>query len=231
LRYGLFFVFFLLLIALGYAVYSGRITVQDKWNPWAPLNVEEPLNWLSRFKLERASDDRELCLAALAQAEIRYEPVADRDTAPGCGFRNAVRIESTTAKVDEPFTLSCRSALSLAMWEHHVMQPAALRHFDAPVVRFEHFGSYACRNVYGRKEAPLSRHATADALDAAGFVLRNGRRISVERDWGSDDPDGRFLREVHAGACRLFDTVLGPEYNAAHRNHFHLDRGGHRVCR
>jgi hypothetical protein len=32
-----------------------------------------------------------------------------------------------------------------------------------------------------------------------------------------------FLRAVHAAACRNFGTVLGPEANAAHRNHFHVD--------
>ena len=32
-----------------------------------------------------------------------------------------------------------------------------------------------------------------------------------------------FLRAVHAAACRIFGTVLGPEANAAHRNHFHVD--------
>jgi hypothetical protein len=77
----------------------------------------------------------------------------------------------------------------------------------------------------------LSRHATADALDVAGFVLSNGRRIAVKRDWRSEDADGLFLRDVHAGACRLFDGVLGPDYNEAHRDHFHLERGGYRVCR
>ena len=147
------------------------------------------------------------------------------------GVENAVRIEATSAAVGEPFTLSCRSALALALWDRHVVQPAARTHFDATVKRLEHFGSYACRNIYGRKDAPLSRHATADALDVAGFVLSNGRRIAVRRDWGSEDADGLFLREVHAGACRVFDGVLGPDYNEAHRDHFHLERGGYRACR
>jgi hypothetical protein len=162
---------------------------------------------------------------------MRYEPVPDRVTAPGCGFDNAVRIERTSLNVGQPFTLSCRSAVALALWEHHVVHPAALAHFSERVFRVEHFGSYACRNVYGRTDATLSRHATADALDVAGFVLASGRRISVERDWGSGDSDGQFLRDLRDGACRVFDSVLGPEYNAAHRNHFHLDRGGYRMCR
>ena len=214
-----------------YAVRAGVITIPDRWNPWAPLRIEEPLHWLTRYKLERAGEDDALCLAVLDQAEMRFEPVTDRDTGPGCGFDNAVLISRTRVSVGDAFTLSCRSALALALWERHIVEPAAQRHHGASVARLEHFGSYACRNVYGRKEGRLSRHATADALDVAGFVLEGGRRISVARDWGGDDADGAFLREVHAGACRVFDSVLGPEYNAAHRDHFHLDRGGWRSCR
>ena len=41
----------------------------------------------------------------------------------------------------------------------------------------------------------------------------------------STDADRKqsFLRRVHAAACRTFGTILGPEANSAHRNHFHLD--------
>ncbi len=35
--------------------------------------------------------------------------------------------------------------------------------------------------------------------------------------------EGAFLRRLHRGACGIFSTVLGPEANDAHRNHFHLD--------
>ena len=220
-----------LLAALGYALYSGGIVVPDRYNPWAPLRIDEPPGWLTRFKLTRASGDAQQCRTILAQTQWRYSPVPDRETGPGCRIENAVRIEATSAAVGEPFTLSCRSALSLALWDRHVVQPAARTHFGATVKRLEHFGSYACRNIYGRRNAPLSRHATADALDVAGFVLSNGRRIGVQRDWGSGDADGLFLREVHAGACRVFDGVLGPDYNEAHRDHFHLERGGYSVCR
>jgi hypothetical protein len=41
-----------------------------------------------------------------------------------------------------------------------------------------------------------------------------------------DNPDPEmkaFLHEVHETACRTFGTTLGPEANAAHRNHFHVD--------
>ncbi len=37
------------------------------------------------------------------------------------------------------------------------------------------------------------------------------------------DPKSEFVQAVHGGACKEFGTVLGPEANAAHKNHFHLD--------
>ncbi|MDX2204556.1 MAG: extensin family protein [Hyphomicrobiaceae bacterium] len=35
--------------------------------------------------------------------------------------------------------------------------------------------------------------------------------------------EAQFLRHLHQGACSMFGTVLGPEANEAHREHFHLD--------
>ena len=216
---------------LAYGLYSGGWRVPDRWNPWAPLHVEEPLGWLTRYKLSRLSGNPDLCLAVLDDAEVRYTPIGDRETAPGCGFRNAVRVQRTSVKAAEPFTLSCRTAVALVLWERHVLQPAAVAHLGAYIARLDHAGTYSCRNIYGRKDAPLSRHATADAIDITGFVLDSGRRVRIDREWGSTDADGVFLREVRDGACLVFDAVLGPDYNAAHRDHFHLDRGGWRVCR
>jgi hypothetical protein len=211
-------------------VYTGAVAIPPRWNPWAPLDPAESPNWLTRYKLGRLADDPASCLAALERAELRYILLPDRDTAPGCGLRNAVRIEATSAAV-EPFPLSCRSAISLALWERHFVQPASVRHFGTPVARVEHFGSYACRNVYGRKDDRRSQHASADAFDVSGFVLADGRRIRILTDWPGDDVEARFLRDVHDGACRVFDAVLGPGYNAAHRDHLHVDRGPFRMCR
>jgi hypothetical protein len=36
-------------------------------------------------------------------------------------------------------------------------------------------------------------------------------------------PKSLFLKHVHDAACNDFGTVLGPEANEAHKNHFHLD--------
>lgn len=228
-------VFLLLLLAACagtlWSIHTDRIAIPPSLNPWAPLQIDQPLDWLTRTKLRRLSADPTLCATVLAQADMRYRPVKDRETGPGCGFENAVQIERTSVSVGTPFPLSCRTAVALALWERHSLHPAASTHLDDSVVRIEHLGSYACRNISGRSDDARSRHATADAIDIAGFVLGSGKRIRVATDWGGEGREARFLREIHAGACQVFDGVLGPAYDHAHRDHFHLDRAGPRACR
>ncbi len=224
----------------------GDIRLPDRYNPWAPLDVYETPGFLTRFKMERALASPTACLAALGQTRMKYDVLPDRTTGPGCGFDNAVLLRSGPVRLQPAPALSCPMAVSFYMWERHVLQPAATRHLNQRVVALEHLGSYACRNINrGRSSGAMgdadmtnrSRHATANALDIAAFSLADGERVSIARDWPSGQPApaltpvGRFLREAHQGGCAMFRGVLGPEYNAAHKDHFHLETGGFRVCR
>jgi len=110
------------------------------------------------------------------------------------------------------------------------VQPAAEQMLGVKVASVQHFGSYSCRNMRG-SAAMRSEHARANALDISGFTLTTGRQISVARHWAGDGAEARFLRAVHSGACRTFRAALGPDYNAAHRDHFHYDRGLFAGCR
>ncbi|CAA2109345.1 extensin family protein [Variovorax paradoxus] len=229
------------LAAGAWAVHTGAIGISERWNPWAPLDAAAPPDWLTGFRLARARREPALCLAALARTGMQYDRLPDRATGEGCGFENAVRLRDAGVRLSPAPSLSCPMALSFFMWETHSLQPAARQRFGQPVAAVEHLGSYACRNI-NRGEgatpgASRSRHATADALDVSGLVLADGRRITVSRDWPRADaptPGGEaagLLRDAHAGACRFFDGVLGPDYNAAHRDHFHLETGGYSMCR
>jgi hypothetical protein len=40
-----------------------------------------------------------------------------------------------------------------------------------------------------------------------------------------------FLHDAHDAACRIFGTTLGPEANADHRNHFHVDMAPRKVTK
>jgi len=88
--------------------------------------------------------------------------------------------------------------------------------------------SYMCRNVNNGKAGNLSFHAFADAVDVVGFKLEDGRTVTVEGGWGDAlSSEGRMLRFAHDSACSMFTTTLGPEANALHEDHFHLDLGCH----
>lgn len=234
-----------LMVALGaaawgaWAVYRGDIEFPERFNPWAPLDVAAPPDWLTDFKLRRARSDPQRCQRTLAQTGMTYDALPDRTTGAGCGFENAVRLRATEVRLGAPLPLSCPMALSFFMWERHALQPAAQTLFGQRVTGIEHVGSYACRNINrgegGASGAARSRHATADALDITAFALDDGRRITVAKDWrtGNDasGPVARLLHEAHRGGCRWFDGALGPDYNAAHRDHFHFETGGFNVCR
>lgn len=225
-----------------YAFHSGAIPA--RLNPWAPLDVAAKPNFLTGYKLSRARADPALCLRALKRTGMQYERLPDQVTGVDCGLRNAVRLRTAGVRFGAPLPLSCPMALSFHMWEVHALQPAAQQRFGQRVAAVEHLGSYACRNIntgqgsaWNALRAPRSRHATADALDIASFTLANGQRISLLRDWQRDDdarPASRqalLLADAHRGACRFFDGTLGPDYNAVHRDHFHLETGGYRMCR
>jgi hypothetical protein len=110
------------------------------------------------------------------------------------------------------------------------LQAAARQHLGQEVVRVEHFGTYSCRNLYHRESGRRSQHATANAIDIAGFTLADGTQVSVLADWDGPAAKAAFLRAIRDGACRFFDVVLSPDYNEAHRDHFHFDQGGQSAC-
>lgn len=201
------------------------------WNPWAVLDVRQPPNFLTPYKLARLRENPRLCLQALQTSALRYRPQADSAPTANCPLRNVWRIEAGEARLSSSFLASCPLAVAYALFEKHGLQPAAQRIFGQPVVQVEHLGSFACRNVYHRKQGRLSQHASANALDITGFRLKDGQRIVLARDWQKGGEKAAFLREVHDAVCNSFNTVLGPDYNAAHHNHFHLDMGLWQVCR
>lgn len=227
---GRFLLFLLFAASLGLAAIArGWVDVPPRFNPWAPLDLRDTPNLLTPFKLHRAQQEPALCQAALATSDLRFAAVADSLPEPDCPIENSVRIRGGEVAFSASFLATCRLAAAYALFEHHGLQPAAQAVYGQPVARIEHFGSFACRNIGSGSRR--SQHASANALDIAGFRLEDGTRITVARDWSGSEREQRFLREVRKAACRFFNTTLGPDYNAAHHDHFHLDMGRARICR
>ncbi|MGR3887910.1 extensin-like domain-containing protein [Pseudomonas sp. 1152_12] len=215
--------------ALG--VWRGWVPLLAEWNPWAPLDVRASPNVLTRFKLGRLQDDPALCDQVLKTSGLRVSHQADSAVDAACPLRNVLRVQGADVALSSSFLASCPLAVAFALFERHSLQPASQAVFGQAVTRVDHVGSFACRNMYNRADGRLSQHASANALDITGFRLADGRSISVLKDWPGEGDSARFLRQVRDGACEDFNVVLSPDYNAAHRNHFHLDMGRWWVCR
>lgn len=209
--------------------------------PWTELSLADPIGPFTGMKLARLGDDTRQCRALLESAGLAELPV-EQPTPPDprCRFEDGVRIRPESERsidyAPSRLVTSCPVAAALVLWERDVVQPAARRHFGSRVTRIDHAGSFSCRRLYGRAEGAFSEHATADAVDILGFRLANDNRISVLRDWRGDPAERAFLRDVRDGACDLYATVLSPDYNEAHADHFHFDQAergtmGWRPCR
>jgi hypothetical protein len=220
-----------LVLALGLvlAVQRGWRELPARWDPRTPLDVRAPPDWLSGWRLWRLRRDPALCAQVLATSQLDYVTQPDSRLNSDCPLRNIVRVRAGEVGLNTSFLATCSLAVSYALFERHGVQLLAQEFFGQPVTRIEHFGSFACRRIGGSRR--WSRHATANALDIGAFRLADGRSISLSGHWRSEGDEARFLRALRDAACEHFQGVLGPDYNAAHHDHFHLEVGGFGMCR
>ncbi|ADF60699.1 extensin-like domain-containing protein [Enterobacter cloacae] len=211
-------------------------TVGYRWlpshyNPFTPLSLDDPPGPITQYKLRRLTP--EACASLLSQANqkalIRTQPVAD--SAGACPLHNMVRVRDFgPVSLNSSFLASCPLALSSALFVSQQARPLTRTWTGSELVRIEHLGSYACRNIYHRPDARRSEHATAEALDISAFRLANGERVTILHGWRSTKTQP-WLQALLTASCGYYGNGLGPEYNAAHANHFHLGMRGFGLCR
>ena len=226
--------FVLGLLLLAALLVGGRAWLAENpgSNPWAPLDLNDAPGWATRDKVMALRDDPAQCRAVLERSEVAFTALDPLGEEP-CRRENRTLLDGFPYAGDRPDT-TCAMAAALEIWRRDSVQPVAQEIFGQEVARIEHFGSFSCRRINGAPTGRWSEHATGNAIDIAGFVLEDGTRIAVINHWDAGDERARFLRQVRDGACRAFGTVLSPDYNAAHRDHFHFDqqsRGFGGVCR
>ncbi|RED18620.1 extensin-like domain-containing protein [Pontivivens insulae] len=153
-------------------------------------------------------------------------------TGPGaCGMADPVRLSGVAGiTVAGRPTMTCRTARAFADWAEGGLQVAAARD-GRQVTEIVTVASFACRNRNGTRTRRLSNHALGQAIDISALGFADGGRLSVLSDW----TNSTILQEAAGRACGPFNTVLGPNYNAAHRDHLHFDvtdeYGGGTFCR
>jgi hypothetical protein len=165
-----------------------------------------------------------LCGQAGLEGE-RLEPIAGR--VRGCGIAEPVRLRVVDGiALSTPATVNCETARALQTWVRHSVVPTVGRH-GGGVRSLRVVASFACRTQNNRPGARMSEHGRGNAIDIAGVGLADGGELTVLGDWRTRR-EGRILRALHAGACGPFGTVLGPQSDRFHRDHFHFDVARHR---
>ncbi len=133
--------------------------------------------------------------------------------------------------------LNCAMTTQLQRYFADVVQPQAMRYLGQPVVKVRVAASYSCRRRNGSRRGKFSEHAFMNAMDISSFTLKDGRTLTVKRDWRGVSRNARFMKKINREACKYFTTVLGPGGDKYHQDHFHFDlakhgrKGTYRVCK
>ncbi len=152
-------------------------------------------------------------------------PIAGR--LKGCGVEAPVRVTSVDGvALTQPATMDCTTAKALKGWVHNAVKPSVGR-LGGGVVSLRVAAHYSCRTRNSQPGAKISEHGRGRAIDISAINLKNGVSITVLKGW-RDNVQGKILKAMHRGACGRFGTVLGPNADRFHQDHFHLDTARHR---
>ncbi|MEO0917580.1 MAG: extensin family protein [Pseudomonadota bacterium] len=153
------------------------------------------------------------------------ERIGDVSGPGGCGVPNAYRVtEAAGVRLSQAATLRRATAETLDGWLRNQAIPI-IGNRGGGLVGIQVPAHYACRTRNSRRGARLSEHAKGNAIDISAFILADGSRIEVT---GWRGANGSLLKRLHASACGPFGTVLGPDADRFHQNHFHFDIAGYR---
>lgn len=182
-----------ILAALSGAAWYGLHALPNSLNPFSPIELTDAPNALTNVKLRILQRRYEACIATIRRRGIDIE--RDRIVAkdPSCGTDEGVRLNRSLVSYGGGVETTCGLMVALLIWERHAVLPVSQQMLGSPVARIRTYGTYSCRNVNHATGGKRSEHASANAIDIAGFDLADGRKISVVKDWGKDTDEGRSL--------------------------------------
>ncbi len=225
-------------------IIGGGIWAIDRYVPpqhlfWKPLDTSNPLGIATRHQLLALNlKSSDICMS-VARDSVDYKSIPADPKRPKsgagkdvCGWDVARVVYGTEQTMFAPgeSNMQCPLSVAVYLWQREV-DALARKHFDQPLAKIHHYGSYSCRRQRGNGSGKWSEHAFANAWDVSAFELADGTLIQIINHWDGPRKKANFLREARTAACDLFQVTLSPDYNAAHADHFHLDMGPSRSCR
>ncbi len=144
----------------------------------------------------------------------------------GCGVENAVRVRNVAGiTLSQQSVMDCGTAKALKKWINKGAKPA-VGSKGGGLSGLKVAAHYSCRTRNNKAGAKISEHGKGRAIDISGLVLNDGRTISVLKGW--HNADSKTMRSAHKKACGPFGTVLGPNADRYHQDHFHFDTARYR---
>ncbi|SEP81506.1 Uncharacterized conserved protein [Loktanella sp. DSM 29012] len=219
-------------LAIGYETTPLRRAERElfAFSPFAPRAVDRPAARPASIVSAAAERRQERLRGQICgDPAIQGEAIGNIGGPGACGVTDAVRVRSVSGVTLQPApTVDCTTATAMKDWVAQGIKPA-VGTTGGGVTRLRVIGHYSCRNRVGGSSGSsrLSEHSYGRAVDVAGIGLASGREITLLTDWNKP-AEGAILREVWRSACGPFGTVLGPDANAAHRDHFHVDTARYR---
>lgn len=221
-----------LILFVGFAAANKYIPSQHL--PWRHLNPNAPVGVSTSLQLTRLSLSPSATCESLIQIAngFRALPADPKEGPDVCGWKKAQWVNARgEARLSPPNSpMQCPLAVGVHIWLGE-LDKTALNIFGDRIIKIHHAGTYSCRRQVGNSSGAWSEHAFANAWDITGFTLESGEVISILKDWDGSRDKKRFLRAARNKACDIFHVTLSPDYNAAHRDHFHLDMGPTSTCR
>jgi len=146
----------------------------------------------------------------------------------GCGIKKgAIKLYQVDGvKLSTPAVMTCDTAKALEKWVEKGLK-RSVRSFGGGAKEIKVAAGYSCRTRNNRPGAKISEHGKGKAIDISAIKLKSGESISVLKDW-NNGKKGRILKKMHKQACGPFGTVLGPNADRYHKDHFHFDIAKHR---
>lgn len=177
------------------------------------------------------------CRQQLERLGVTYEDIPSISNGRSCGIEHPIKVTRLSGGIEiKPAAkLNCQVTVAFAQWVKNELAPAARTRYLSGVRSIKQLSSYSCRTMNSVRGAPMSEHASGNAIDVGAITLENGHTIEVRKPGFFAFREKSLLNTVRADSCNYFTTVLGPGYNRAHADHFHFDlrqrKSGHRSCR
>jgi hypothetical protein len=145
----------------------------------------------------------------------------------GCGISAPVKVSEVDGiPLTREALVNCDAAKALYNWVQKKAKPTIGRK-GGGLAKVQLIGGYSCRTRNSRTGARLSEHSKGNAVDIAGFILKDGTTMSVVKDFRKGRHSST-MKQLHKSACGTFGTVLGPKSDRHHQDHFHFDVAKHR---